>query len=294
MSAPLHHDPKRHLKGALAVFGAGLVWSMGGLFFRLLETQDIWPILFWRFSFAVLFFGSVLFHWRRERFFSALKAQGRRLFLAGFLIAGASVFFLFALANTTVFNAGMMLALQPLIAAGMAWVFLKEPVRLLTWFAMALAVVGVAIMVGGGLESGRWFGSLLALCSSFCFSAYSVMTRSSEPEDSAAYTMMGGLIGALFALAMTWEGGFSLALSSNDFLLCLLMGCWQWGIGFLLFNWGSRQIPAAEGVLLAQAEVVLGPLWVWLAVGEVPATTAMIGGSVLLFAVALQAGARRR
>lgn len=294
MSAAVPHDAKRHLKGVVAVFGAGVVWSMGGVFFRLLDATNIWPVLFWRFLFAVIFFGSVLLYWRRGKFFSLLKAQGRKLPLAGFLIAGASIFFLFALKTTTVFNALMMLSLQPILAAALAWIFLKEPIRLVTWIAMLIAVGGVGIMVGGSLEGGGWLGNALALGSSFCFSAYSVMTRASEPEDSAAYTMMGGLIGALFALAMVFIGEISLLLSTNDFLLCLLMGCWQWGIGFLLFNWGSRQIPAAEGVLLAQAEVVLGPLWVWLVVGEVPAVSAMIGGGVLLVAVFLQASARRR
>jgi drug/metabolite transporter (DMT)-like permease len=37
-------------------------------------------------------------------------------------------------------------------------------------------------------------------------------------------------------------------------------------------------------------EVVLGPLWVWLALSENPSTATLVGGVIVVAAVALQAG----
>jgi drug/metabolite transporter (DMT)-like permease len=63
-----------------------------------------------------------------------------------------------------------------------------------------------------------------------------------------------------------------------------------------LFTIGSRHIPAGELTLLSLTEVVLGPVWVWLGVGEVPTLYTMVGGLIVLGAISAQAlsGVRRR
>jgi drug/metabolite transporter (DMT)-like permease len=48
----------------------------------------------------------------------------------------------------------------------------------------------------------------------------------------------------------------------------------------------SRTLTAPEIALLALLEVVLGPLWTWLGAGEVPAGTTLLGGAIVLAALA--------
>jgi drug/metabolite transporter (DMT)-like permease len=48
---------------------------------------------------------------------------------------------------------------------------------------------------------------------------------------------------------------------------------------------GGRRIPAGEAGLIGLLDVVLGPLWVWLAFGETPSRAAFIGGGLVLGAV---------
>ena len=57
------------------------------------------------------------------------------------------------------------------------------------------------------------------------------------------------------------------------------MGVVQIGCGMLAFTAGSRHLPAADLALLALTEVVLGPVWAWLVVGEVPAFWTLVGGA---------------
>jgi drug/metabolite transporter (DMT)-like permease len=47
-----------------------------------------------------------------------------------------------------------------------------------------------------------------------------------------------------------------------------------------------RYIPAAEASLMVLLETVLGPIWVWLVIGEVPTVVAAIGGIVIIGAIA--------
>jgi drug/metabolite transporter (DMT)-like permease len=84
--------------------------------------------------------------------------------------------------------------------------------------------------------------------------------------------LAGGLVG-------------SLAVSGHDLLLSMLLGCAQVGAGFLLITLGTRSVPAGEVALLAQSEIVLAPIWVWVFVDEVPGQLTLLGGAIVLAAV---------
>lgn len=73
-------------------------------------------------------------------------------------------------------------------------------------------------------------------------------------------------------------------------------GGFQVGAGLILYTLGSRSLPAAELALLSLAEVQLGPLWVWFFLGETESLYTLIGGAVLIAAIAGNAvsGKRRK
>ena len=70
----------------------------------------------------------------------------------------------------------------------------------------------------------------------------------------------------------------------------------QVGVGLALYTIGSRAIPAAELALLSMTEVLLGPLWVWVVLGEKGGVFTLIGGAILLTGVVSNAvsGIRRK
>ena len=72
-------------------------------------------------------------------------------------------------------------------------------------------------------------------------------------------------------------------------MLLVSLGVGQIGLGFVFLTIGGRLIPAAEVALITLLEVVLGPLWVWLVLSERPGVATLVGGVVVLAAVAIQA-----
>jgi drug/metabolite transporter (DMT)-like permease len=66
------------------------------------------------------------------------------------------------------------------------------------------------------------------------------------------------------------------------------LGIGQIGLGFVLLTVGARLIPAAQVGLITQLEVVLGPLWVWLALDEKPSTLTLVGGVIVIVAIVIQ------
>jgi drug/metabolite transporter (DMT)-like permease len=66
------------------------------------------------------------------------------------------------------------------------------------------------------------------------------------------------------------------------------LGIGQIGLGFALFTVGARLIPAAQAGLITLLEVVLGPVWVWVALDERPQTLTLIGGAIVIAAIVVQ------
>jgi len=79
------------------------------------------------------------------------------------------------------------------------------------------------------------------------------------------------------------------AVPGDDLLALAALGAGQIGLGLVLLTLGARLIPAAQVGLITLLEIVLGPLWVWLAYDERPGTATVAGGAVVVAAVVVQA-----
>lgn len=77
--------------------------------------------------------------------------------------------------------------------------------------------------------------------------------------------------------------GFS--ISNHDLVIALLMGCVQFGVGFICFTIATRYILASEVALFALSESILGPIWVWIGVGEQPSLLTLAGSAVVFVSV---------
>ncbi|MEE9595187.1 MAG: DMT family transporter, partial [Acidiferrobacterales bacterium] len=94
-----------------------------------------------------------------------------------------------------------------------------------------------------------------------------------------------GTFASIIAGTVILATGIGFVVSGYDLSLCATLGIGQIGCGLILFTIGSRYVPAAELALLSLTEVVLGPLWVWIGVGEVPSLWTFLGGVIVLAAV---------
>jgi drug/metabolite transporter (DMT)-like permease len=186
--------------------------------------------------------------------------------------------------------------MAPFLTAVLGLVVLREGVRRATWIAMAVSLVGVAIMVTAGAARGHWLGNALALLSALGFAVFTITLRWRRSEDTISTAWLGGMFGILLSGAICAVSGLSFILSPADLAIALAMGVFQVGAGLLLYSLGSKAVPAAELALLSMIEVLLGPIWVWLFLGEGASLGTAIGGAILLTALAGNAvsGLRRR
>jgi DME family drug/metabolite transporter len=292
-------DPD-YARGVVLVALAGVFWSLGGLLIRLIESASGWQIVLFRSIALTLTLTLIIALRHRGRLVAAFRDAGASGVAAAVGLAGGAIGYVLSLQYTSVANAVFMLGASPFFAAFLGRVMLGEMIRRATAVAMAAALTGILLMVGGGLVIGTIRGNLLALGASLGFAIFSVLLRRGRERDMLPCAAVAGAISALIALPVVLAGapslGSALVLSSRDLALCAIMGAAQVGCGLALFTLGARHVPVAELTLLSLTELALAPIWVWLALGEVPSGYTLIGGAIIVTAIVFHAlsGTRRR
>lgn len=280
-----------YIRGIFLTVSAGACWSLGGIMLRSMDSATGWQVLFYRAIGMTLTLLVLMALRHRSRMVAVFRSSGRAGIWGGVCLATAFTTSIFSMLNTTVANTMFMQATQVFFAAGLGWVVLRERVRTATWFAMAVALTGVGVMVADGFQHGTPFGTLLSLVTGLTFAAYAVALRAGRVADMLPSACLAGLLSALAGGLMAEN----LAVGVHDLVIALGMGIIQFGLGFTLFTLGSRLIPSAELMLIGLSEVLLAPIWVWVGVGERASAMTLIGGGILVAAIiglALSGGRR--
>jgi drug/metabolite transporter (DMT)-like permease len=270
-------------RGQVYVALAALAWSTAGVLQRGLQVNAATQV-----AVRAAFAGVALLAWvaisERGRVVEACRSVG----LAGIgfaaCIATASASFIVALNHTTVAHVLFIQAMAPVLAALLAWIALREPVSGRTGVAMAVALAGVGLMVGGP-GGGSLIGDGLSLLMALSFAISIVISRHRRDVSMLPATCLGQLFLVIAFLPFADVS----AMPGDDVLALAALGAGQIGLGLAFLTVGARLIPAAQVALITLLEVVLGPLWVWLAIDEKPTTATLIGGAIVVLAVVIQA-----
>jgi len=275
-------DARARRRGQLFVALAALAWSTAGVLQRALSidttTQLAGRALF---AFVALLGFVALFN--RGRTLDVFRGMGRASFAVAGCMAVASASFIVALNHANVANVLFMQAVAPVLAALLAWIALRESVSRRTALAMGVALLGVALMVGGA-GSGGVVGVGASFVMTLAFAAAIVITRHKREVSMAPAIALSQLL-VFLAFAPLADAP---SVTGQDLSLLVLLGVGQMGLGLAFLTVGARLIPAAEAALITLLEVVLGPLWVWIGYGEEPGPATLVGGAVVIGAVVLQ------
>lgn len=273
---------RRQRRGQIYVALAAVAWSTAGVLQRQL-TLDAPTQVFGRAAFAgaaLLAYVAVV---ERGRVVQAFRSVGGAGIAVALCVAIASASFIGALNHTSVARVLFILAIAPVLAALLARVTLGEPITRRTAAAMALALVGVALMLGAPGE-GSLAGDGLSFVVALAFALMIVITRWRHDVSMAPATCLSQaiLVVAFAPFATPSEIG------GGDVGWLAALGIGQIGLGFALLTTGARLIPAAQVGLITLLEVVLGPLWVWLALDERPTALTLAGGAIVIVAIVIQ------
>ena len=268
---------------ALVLLGAFFL-SYGGLLIKSFEGATLWQILLWRSIFFTITVGVFLLATYKKETITKFKLAGFPGIIAGFFLSIGFVSYVFAMYNTTVANVNFTITTQTVWLALLGYLFLKEKISIHTLIAIILAMSGVLLMIGDSLSGGKFVGNIVALVMPITFAILVIIVRKYPNVDMVPAMFTAGIFSVIYGLLIVG----SLYISPKDLFLSFLLGVTQIGFGFICITIGSKSTPSAMVGILMLTEAILGPLWVWLFIKEVPPTSVFIGGGIIIFAILLQ------
>ena len=269
----------QHLKGILITVLGVIILSPDAVLIRLADS-DGWALLFWRgLSYAI---GVSIIVWMMHgsQAMNVCRKIGKGGLLIGFLAGIAAGTFLFAIEYTSIANTLVIISTSPAMIAIIAWIMLKEKVSFVTFMAMAIVFIGIYIVMSESFGGSSFKGDIYALITSIMMGVTFTLTRKYKNIDMIPTNIVGGVVAATIALVFA----DSLTLTTSAMIYIVATG-FILSISFSLIVMAPRYIPAAEVGMIMPLETVLGTLIAWIAINEVPSSSALVGGSIVIVAL---------
>ena len=280
---PTENQPPKFPPLFLILF-AVLLWSTGGLFIKM-TTLDAFAVNAGRSFLAAM--TVAIFTYRK-----GLKLDKLTL-LTSFFYAGTLTCFVYANKNTTAANAIFLQYTAPIYILILAPFVLKEKFRVADLITVVVCLFGMSFFFlepqnnANKLAADVFTGNVAALLSGIFFGLYFVFLRHprSRRKNPALSVFYGNLIIVLLMLPFLWNSPPQ--PNENDILAVLFLGIFQIGTAYILFTKGiSEGVRPLDASIIGFVEPLLNPIWVFLFVGERPSIWAVLGGAIIVAAVA--------
>jgi len=263
-----------------------LMWSTAGVVTRHLESARSFEVTFWRSFFTVVSLLVILPFFQGRVVFSRIRNGGFALWLSGICWSVMFTAFMVALTLTTVANVLVTLSVGPFITALMVRIFIGHRIPPRTWFAIAMAGVGIAWMYGGQMDlASHLGGTLVALLVPLAGACNWTVVQHNRSHGQKIDMVPAVLLGAVISSLVTLPLSFPLAATPHDVGLLALLGLFQLAIPCVLSVLCAGVLKAPEVALLALLEVIFGILLAWFGANEVPGTNVLTGGALVVGAL---------
>jgi drug/metabolite transporter (DMT)-like permease len=261
--------------GILAMAGTAFLWSLAGLFIKVIDWNPITIAGSRSLIASIVIF---IFLKRPKITWSAPQIIAA--------IANSSTMLLFVCANktTTAANAILLQYFAPIITILIGALFLKEQPKIEHLLAIPLVALGLILMFIDDLSGGHLIGNILALLSAFTFSIYFIFMRKQKDGSPLESVLLSHWLTACIALVAS----FFLPLPSitiKSIGAIAVLGVVQIGFAAILFSVAIKNVSAVQANLIAVIEPVFNPVWVFLVLGEVPGAKTLVGGIIVIMTV---------
>jgi len=263
--------------GVLAIATAAFLWSIGGLFIKVIDWNPI-AIAGMRSLIASIVIFIYLKHPRINFSFPQIAAA----------VANSVTMLLFVSANktTTAANAILLQYLAPIFTAFIGAILLKERIYKEHFVALPLVTGSMLIMFFDELNGGRLFGNVLALMSAVTFSFSFVFMRMQKDGSPLESMLLAHWLTAAVCIIIS-----SLLplphITLKSIASIAVLGVIQIGVSAILFSIAIKRVSAVQANLIAVIEPVFNPMWVFLVIGENPGINTLIGGVIIILAVTM-------
>ena len=271
---------------SLALFGA-LLLTPDTLFMRISEL-DGFTMLAWRGGLSGIGY-LLIWAWFSLR----LELKIPNVLTLSFAIVVIcqiinATFFSLAIAVAPVTIVLISVATAPIFSAILSWFFLGETLSKFSIGTAILVLFGLYISVLGGdatlieLDTSTLLGALFGLGVAFTLAMnFTIIRKDKNVPFVLAIgigALLAGSLGLLCADNLYWPPVKNMAAIAVTGIIIL-------PVSFCTLSYAARFVPSSTVSLIMLLETVLGPLWIWWGIGEVPTNAMLLGGAIVVFSL---------
>jgi drug/metabolite transporter (DMT)-like permease len=255
----------------LMVAYSGLAWGLFWIPLRTLENAGIdriWAIVIFNglpFALALPF---IIARWRR------LMNGGSTFWLLAITMGSTQVLYSLSLLNTNIVDAIVLFYLNPIWAMLLARIFLGERLTVIRWLAIAIAFIGMAVVLNTGflLPFPRNIGDWLAVAGGVAWACSIILLKvqkGAEPLDLSLQNFIGtALLLIPFMFLVEWTAVPALSLFANQLWWLIPFIVLVFMTGVYASMWAVPLLPPAIVGLLYMTEISSGAISAALLSGE--------------------------
>lgn len=279
------HDPRPIDRAALV---SGLVAvSFSAIIIRLCTAPPS-QIAFYRTLLAGGVF--IAFEWLRHGRIRISRRDVVLAMIAGVFLAAHFYFWIASLFMTSIHSSVVLLATQPLFALALQFVIERKGITGRNLTSLLAGMAGAWILASGDFSHGSLAGrgDLFAIFSAAMAACY-LFTGSHRKSPLIPYLSIVYLCAGTVLLIVTIVIGERLTpTQSIDWFWFALLTIIPTLIGHTMLNRSTRHFPQYVVNLSILAEPILTGLWAWLIFREAVTAHVLLGGMIILIAVAIE------
>ena len=264
---------KQTTKGTIAMIATALLWSIGGIFIKLVPWNPLAIA-----GLRGLIGGLVMYVYLRIR--GIKPVINKDTIKIAVALAGVCSTFVAANKLTTSANAIVIQYCAPVYVLLYIAFVQKKKLRPLDIAVVPLTILGVSLCFIGQMGKGHLIGDIIAVISGVFFAGMFITSEGVSDQTRASGIMQGQFLTALIGLPVLFAT--HPAFTPQAIVGILILGIFQIGLAYVLYSIAIKNAPLLTCSLLAVLEPLLNPVWVFLFAGENPGYLSLVGGVIVV------------
>lgn len=252
-----------------------IMWSLGGLLIKSVNAHPL-AIAGARSAIACLI---ILSYVKKPKFNWSFPQIA-----AGVTYASMVILFVAANKYTTAANAILLQYTAPIFVALLSAWILKEKPRTIDWAAIVVVFGGMVLFFIDSIDTRGLAGNIFGLLSGISYGLFTIFMRMQKDGSPVESVIIGNALTAIIGLPFL----FTTMPDTKGWLSLVVLGVVQLGIPYILYSNAIKNATALEASLITMIEPILNPVWVILVIGEIPGLFSIIGGIIVIVAVAVR------
>ena len=157
------------------------------------------------------------------------------------------------------------------------WLFLlskptKKDFTIKRLLPLVLVLIGVIITMFSTAKGITLWGNIIAISTSFTFAGLTYFAKRLNTDNPIGLSSLSNFTVGIIALIIampTLSVKFS-SIELPEWLVLVYLGVFQVGVAYALYYSGLKIISADTASMIAPLEMILGPVWTLIFLGEIP------------------------